>query len=384
MTTSKDHQSPEAVAAQSAGAAAPVSDRRLLAARAEHLSWCVQFGLDQPETLQQVLGAANELRDAPDLSTAAERMLEHALTVTAADFGNVQILDRDSGALRIIAQSGFAEEFLEYFSVVDDTASVCGRAVQASAQMVVGDVVIDPGFAPHRDIAAASGFRGVQSTPLLDHTGQVVGMLSTHFRHPHQPPQGELALLALYGDFAGEIAARLVRPSVSESAGGTPGWAAAGRGLRRLRPIDVHTEITERLGAVELTLKAALDRSDDPVARDRIAWALGELDDVTEQVHQLCRSPEGAGEHERCNSAAFAELGDRLVRTLFDGGLQLHRARVALEGGRLTPAAAAAALEAVERAADDLDEMIRDTGMTMLALTSAVPLAELGKRRRRR
>jgi hypothetical protein len=67
------------------------------------------------------------------------------------------------GSLRIVAASGFGTEFLGYFAVVDDDSSACGRTATERAQTVIADVNTDPAFAPHREIAAASGFRAVQS-----------------------------------------------------------------------------------------------------------------------------------------------------------------------------------------------------------------------------
>ena len=68
--------------------------------------------------------------------------------------------------------------------MVDDGHSASGRAAGQSAQVVIFDVDKDPGFAPHRAIARASGFRAVQSTPLVGLDGHVVAMVSTHFRVP--------------------------------------------------------------------------------------------------------------------------------------------------------------------------------------------------------
>jgi len=134
-------------------------------------------------------------------------VLAGALWLTGADFGNIQLLDPATRSLRIVTQSGFGPEFLDYFAVVDDGHSACGRAAQAGAQAVIADVTADPGFAPHRDIAAASGFRAVQSTPLVDHAGRLIGMVSTHFRRPHRPAGTDLQIMELYGDFAGEALA---------------------------------------------------------------------------------------------------------------------------------------------------------------------------------
>jgi GAF domain-containing protein len=128
--------------------------------------------------------AAEDLADTARLDSLLPKILEGAMSLTSADFGDVQLFDPATGALRIVAHSGFDSEFLDYFSVVDDAGAACGRAAMNGGQVMIADVDEDPGYAPHRGIAAATGFRAVQSTPLTDGSGQLVGMVSTLFRRP--------------------------------------------------------------------------------------------------------------------------------------------------------------------------------------------------------
>jgi GAF domain-containing protein len=130
--------------------------------------------------------------------------LEDALSLLHADRGNVQIVDPVTGSLVLVMQAGFSDEFLEYFAVVKDDGSACGRTASQHAQTVIGDVNTDPGFAPHREIAAASRFRAVQSTPLVDQSGQLVGVLSTHYRRPYLPPARDLGLMRRLGELIGQ------------------------------------------------------------------------------------------------------------------------------------------------------------------------------------
>ena len=126
--------------------------------------------------------------------------LRSAITMMEADFGNIQLRDLRTGALKIVAQSGFHADFLEYFAVVDDDGSACGRAAKKRAQTVVADVCTDAAFAPHREIATASSFRAVQSTPLVDRSGRLLGMVSTHYRRPWRPPAPALRVMEWYAD----------------------------------------------------------------------------------------------------------------------------------------------------------------------------------------
>jgi len=177
--------------------------------RAEHFAASVRFGLAEPDAMTRLHGLTKDLRTIPQLSSLLPRVLDGLMSLTGADHGNIQLLDPATGMMRLVTQAGFGPEFLDYFAVVGgEDGSVCGRAARQCAQTVITDVRADPDFAPHREIAAASGFRGVQSTPLVDYAGHLVGMVSTHYQRPHRPSDRDLRLIELYADFAGEAVSR--------------------------------------------------------------------------------------------------------------------------------------------------------------------------------
>ena len=182
---------------------APASADRL-ARRVEHFASSVQFVLDHPDAARRLHALTKDLRTVPRLGTLLPQVLRGAMALVGGDFGNIQIVDPATGSLRLVTQAGFGPEFLDYFAVVQDVHSTCGRAARQGAQTAVGDVRADPGFTPHREIAAAAGFRAVQSTPLVDYAGHLIGMVSTHFQRPHRPPDRDLRIMGLYADFAGE------------------------------------------------------------------------------------------------------------------------------------------------------------------------------------
>src|SRR5262249_37259842 len=130
--------------------------------------------------------------------------------------GNVQLVDPATGALRIAAQRGFGREFVEYFAAVTDDRSACGRAARHHAQVVITDVTTDPGFAPHREIALASGFRAVHSTPLVTRVGHLVGMLSTPYPRPTPPPRRDLRTVSRFGALAGESLSTLLNETQAD------------------------------------------------------------------------------------------------------------------------------------------------------------------------
>jgi hypothetical protein len=170
-----------------------------LAARADGYAARVRADLDDPLAAQWLHAREGELRAAASLDDLLDGALRGALWLMSATRGNVQLADPGTGALHIAAQRGFGREFLDYFAAVTDTTSVCGRAAGQHTQVVVTDVDTDSAFAPHRDIATAAGFRAVQSTPLIDASGRLRGVLSTHYPVAHCPPEQRLRLMTRYG-----------------------------------------------------------------------------------------------------------------------------------------------------------------------------------------
>jgi hypothetical protein len=123
------------------------------------------------------------------LRNKLNRLLAVALKMQGTDLGNIQLLDRKTGTLAIVAQRGFGLDFLDYFARVGkQDESACARAMRDGAPVFIADVTTDPAFAAHRAIAASAGFRAVQSVPLIGREGDLLGILSTHFRKPHHLP----------------------------------------------------------------------------------------------------------------------------------------------------------------------------------------------------
>jgi C4-dicarboxylate-specific signal transduction histidine kinase len=80
--------------------------------------------------------------------------------------------------------------------------------MQRGERVIVEDVLSDPAFKPHLKIVAAAGYRAVQSTPLFSRNGELLGMISTHFRNTHRPSERELRLTDLYARQAAEMIER--------------------------------------------------------------------------------------------------------------------------------------------------------------------------------
>jgi len=143
-----------------------------------------------------------------NLTAVLGEVVDAAIAITQADAGNIQLLDTGTGRLRIRAHRGHEPWWLEYFeSVAAGPGSSCGTALERAARVVVEDVTTSPVFVgtPSLAVLLRAGIRAVQSTPLVDSSGQLVGMISTHFHGPHRPGERELRFLDLLAHQAAEM-----------------------------------------------------------------------------------------------------------------------------------------------------------------------------------
>jgi PAS domain S-box-containing protein len=138
-------------------------------------------------------------REGGDFKNNLNIVVDAAIAIAGADKGNLQLLDPTTGALTIAAQRGFEDPFLNFFAAVRDDASACAAAMRAGERVVVEDVRESEIFAgqPSKGVLLEAGVRAVTSTPLMASTGNLLGMISTHFAKPHRPSEREMRLTDL-------------------------------------------------------------------------------------------------------------------------------------------------------------------------------------------
>ena len=116
----------------------------------------------------------------------------------SADMASMQTFHPELGELRLLAWRGFHPESAAFWERVHlDSASTCGMALSEARRIIVPDTETCGFMADTGDLDAyrRSNIRAVQSTPLVSRSGRLLGMISTHWREPHQPTQRELRSL---------------------------------------------------------------------------------------------------------------------------------------------------------------------------------------------
>jgi hypothetical protein len=113
-----------------------------------------------------------------------DSIILRAIAIARADKGNIQLLEPEAGVLTIAAQCGFGPAFLKYFECVRDDPSACAVAMRSGERVIVEDVTTSEIFVgqPSMNVVVRAGVRAVISTLLMSSAGNLLGMISTHFR----------------------------------------------------------------------------------------------------------------------------------------------------------------------------------------------------------
>jgi PAS domain S-box-containing protein len=145
------------------------------------------------------------------------RVLDAAIGLMSADMGSIQAFYSEKGEPRLLAWRGFHPESAAFWERVNhDSACTCGAALSEGRRLIVPDTEACDFIAGTGDVDAfrRSNIRAVQSTPLVSRSGRLLGMISTHWREPHQPTERELRSL----DVLARQAADLIELSRVEAA----------------------------------------------------------------------------------------------------------------------------------------------------------------------
>lgn len=184
--------------------------------------------LEATQRLQQ-LGL--HLATAGDGESLYPNIMDAAIAIMRADFASMQMLYLErgkSGELRLLASRGYSPQAVTAWEWIGaDHATTCGVALRTGQRSIVTDVESCDWMAGTDDLEMyrQTGVRSLQSTPLVSRAGEVLGMISTCWRAPHEPTERDLRLLDLLARQAadwierlqGEEALRLSRDQIKRA-----------------------------------------------------------------------------------------------------------------------------------------------------------------------
>ncbi|MBL8826855.1 MAG: PAS domain S-box protein [Planctomycetaceae bacterium] len=132
-----------------------------------------------------------------ELDEILHETLRTAATIEGTELGQLSLCDNDGHALHTTVYIGLGDEARRLLEPLTTAEGVCQLSFREARRVVIEDTDSDPLFEPHREAARIAGFRAVHCTPLVTHSGDVLGVLSMYFREPHYPSNRELHLIDL-------------------------------------------------------------------------------------------------------------------------------------------------------------------------------------------
>ncbi len=169
-----------------------------------------QLALELNDTrLLQRLSA--EMSQEADAASLFEKVVDAATAIMHSDFASMQRFHPQRGVkgeLELLAFRGFDPEAAKFWKWVRaDSGCTCGEVLKTGQRQIAADVETCAFMAGTPDLVAYrnAGMAAAQSTPLFSRSGALVGMLSTHWRTPHQPSERDLRLLDILARQAADL-----------------------------------------------------------------------------------------------------------------------------------------------------------------------------------
>ncbi len=169
---------------------------------------------------QQLQETSTQLVREDKVEALYEQILDAAVAIMRSEFASIQMLYPErgpAGELGLLGYRGFNPQAVRFWEWVRPTSeSTCGLALRTSQRVIVPDVQTSDVMAGTEDQAAClqTGIHSAQSTPLISRSGKLLGMISTHWREPHQTAERDWRLL----DVLARLAADLIERSQAEKA----------------------------------------------------------------------------------------------------------------------------------------------------------------------
>jgi len=160
---------------------------------------------------QSLQALSVEVTQEIDLEGAYEKLVDAATVIMRSDFASMQEYHPHRGPrgeLHLLAFRGFSPAAAGLWKWVHaNSVCACGIAYRTHKRVVLPDIE-DADFLRGTDDLGGyreTGIRAVQSTPLLSRSGQLVGMISTHWKRPHVPTERDLRLFDILARLAADL-----------------------------------------------------------------------------------------------------------------------------------------------------------------------------------
>jgi PAS domain S-box-containing protein len=133
---------------------------------------------------------------------------------------SILLLDEDGQRVRHGAAPSLPKPYVKAIDGlrIGPKAGSCGTAMYRREPVVVTDILQDPLWETYREVAEPYGLRACWSTPILSHSGKVLGSFAMYYREPRSPSTAETHALEMATHLTGiAIERKLARELLQRS-----------------------------------------------------------------------------------------------------------------------------------------------------------------------
>lgn len=165
---------------------------------------------EEIEALTKLHSLSTKLILQDNLQNIYEKILDVAIELTHANKGAISKFDKRTGYIEALKTRGFDYEasFIKHFKY--SVGQVASRKAFKERIRVIIEDVSETSFYDEKDrkVLLDEGVKTLQSTPMISSSGDVLGILVTHYTNKHRFEERELRMLDLIAHQAADVIAR--------------------------------------------------------------------------------------------------------------------------------------------------------------------------------
>lgn len=222
-------------------------------------------------------GISVELIGEHDSVELCGKIVDAAVSISRSQFGTMQLIcppgdpSGHGGELNLLCSRGLPPEAVGFWQWVGPQAhSSCVKALKSGRREIIPDYEEWDEIAGTEDLLAfrRTGIRAAQTTPLLSRSGSLLGMISTHWREPHEPTERDLRLLDILARQAADILERTMAEEAlrarEQELDRTCAALRENEELQRMLTGELSHRVKNMLATVQAIASQTLRNCDDP------------------------------------------------------------------------------------------------------------------------
>lgn len=165
--------------------------------------------LEDAKLLQSI---SMELLNGGNIQALYERLVDAAMKIMHSEYASMQMLHTDQEGncrLKLLSFRGFnsSASFLWKWIDTKTANTTCSEALKKGHRIIVVNLEETDFLKGTEDLNTylETGIHACQSTPLFSRSGKMLGIISTHWKNPHEPIERELRLLDVLSRQAADL-----------------------------------------------------------------------------------------------------------------------------------------------------------------------------------